>query len=215
VSYIGKDTEMRNTMSSAHDRFSEQYDNLLKKADCYLADVLFGMSYEFVKTGNRLLDVGIGTGMSSALFNRAGLRVFGIDGSPKMLAVCRKKRIAEELLWQDIAATPWPYPDRVFDHVISCGVFHFLGDLGNLFAEIARVHGDSGILAFTFMTADGARPEGTAYEHRMEGGLDVFSHWSGYIRSLLRRHHYRCEKEVVALVGNKRFTTMVARRQMP
>jgi len=198
-------------MPSAHDRYAKDYDEQIRKADCHLADVLFGMSCEFVKTGDRLLDVGIGTGMSSALFRRAGLRVFGIDGSAKMLEVCRRKDIAERLVLQDIATLPWPYEGRTFAHVISCGVFHFIADLDGIFSEMARIQ-TGGVLAFTTMRAARLQPGKDVRRKRTEDGIDVYSHSAEYIRQLLRRYRFAQDKEMVVFTGGSRFSVVVARR---
>ena len=36
--------------------------------DCYLAEALFGLCYEFVQPAQHLLDLGIGSGLSAASF---------------------------------------------------------------------------------------------------------------------------------------------------
>jgi predicted TPR repeat methyltransferase len=106
-------------MASAHDKYARDYDNQIKNHDCHIAEILFGLSYEYIKNGDSLLDIGIGTGISSKLFNLAGLNVFGIDGSAEMLDICKTKGIAKELVEQDLLVFPWPYQKDTFDHIIS------------------------------------------------------------------------------------------------
>ena len=53
--------------------------------DCHIADLLFGLCYEFTRPGQRLLDAGIGTGLSARLFPRAGLTIYGMDFSPAIV----------------------------------------------------------------------------------------------------------------------------------
>lgn len=48
-------------------------------------EVAFGMAYKYVQPGQSILDIGIGTGLGSVLFRKAGLKVYGMDISPKML----------------------------------------------------------------------------------------------------------------------------------
>jgi predicted TPR repeat methyltransferase len=53
--------------------------------------MVFGMAFEYVAPGERLPDLGIGTGLSSAPFRKAGPEIRGLDGSEEMLAACRRK----------------------------------------------------------------------------------------------------------------------------
>ncbi len=135
--------------ASQHDAYAADYDNQVRVYDCYLADALFGMSYEYVHPGDSLLDVGIGSGLSSILFAKAGLSVYGMDFSPVMLDLCRAKGFAKELKQHNIQEAPWPYPAEAFDHVMCCGVMHFLSDLEPVFNETRRVIRAGGIFAFT------------------------------------------------------------------
>lgn len=49
----------------------------------------------------------------------------------------------------DLRHSPLPYSDHSFDHVISCGVFHFFGELAVIAKEISRIIKPGGIFAFT------------------------------------------------------------------
>ena len=64
--------------------------------------VAFDLMRDHLRPGQTLLDLGIGTGLSSALFREAGLRVHGLDGDPEMLAVCRWKGFG------DLVLPTWP-----------------------------------------------------------------------------------------------------------
>jgi len=50
--------------------------------------------YEYIKPGDSLLDLGIGTGLSSVLFAKVGLNITDLDGSLEMLKECRKNRLS-------------------------------------------------------------------------------------------------------------------------
>ena len=78
-------------------KFASTYDALVKEYNSYLHQVLFGMCYEYIKPGDSLLDLGIGTGLSSVLFAKSGMNITGLDGSVEMLEECRKKGFAQEL----------------------------------------------------------------------------------------------------------------------
>ena len=121
------------------------YDNQIREYDSYGHDVLFGMSFEFVKTDQKLLDIGIGTGLASIPFSRIGLKVYGLDTSQEMLNACQSKSFTQVLNLCDMADERIPYEEHYFDHVICCGAMHFVGDLGNLFTEVKRVMKPGGI----------------------------------------------------------------------
>lgn len=196
-------------MESPHDTYAAEYDAEIQRYDCWVAEVLFGLCYADVASGESLLDVGIGTGLSSQLFRQAGLRIFGIDGSKAMLTLCACKGIAEQLVHQDILQFPWPYPDASFQHVISCGVFQCVDDLESVFAEIRRVQMDGGLFAFTVMKNDDGRDR----NEQVMYGIPVYSHSAGYIHGLLGKYNFRKIKEIVCLVGDLPYRVIEARNQ--
>ena len=199
-------------MDSAHDKYAHEYDQQIKEYDCYIAEVLFGLSYEYINEGESILDVGIGTGISSKLFYVAGLQVFGIDVSAKMLKICEEKGFAKELIEQDLLVFPWPYQKDMFDHVICCGVFHFFGDLDKMFEEISRIQKNDGVFAFTVMMSEDLCNQGE-YDSNIEDGFSIFCHKAGYINKLLGNFNYRKEKEIISFVGQSKFRVIVARKE--
>jgi ubiquinone/menaquinone biosynthesis C-methylase UbiE len=82
---------MRSTAIEVHDKSAGIYDNMSMRVENHGHEVLFGLAYEYLSPGDTVLDVGIGTGLSTYLFYKAGLRVYGVDGSETMLDICRKK----------------------------------------------------------------------------------------------------------------------------
>jgi ubiquinone/menaquinone biosynthesis C-methylase UbiE len=135
--------------SVCHDAYASDYDQQVRAAGCYLEEVLFGLCFEYPQPNQRLLDLGIGSGLSAAPFTKTGLQVTEMDFSKEMLNLCRAKGIANELKLHDLQATPWPFPTRNFDYLVCCGVFHFLSDLDRVFEEAKRVLREEGIFAFT------------------------------------------------------------------
>ncbi|MCP4022107.1 MAG: class I SAM-dependent methyltransferase [Desulfobacteraceae bacterium] len=98
------------------------------------------MCNDYVSSHDFLLDVGIATGLGSHLFTKADLDVFGIDGSIEMLNICKSKNIAKKLKHFDLQTSPLPYSNLFFNHVISCGVYHFFNDLDSILKEISRLN---------------------------------------------------------------------------
>jgi SAM-dependent methyltransferase len=112
-------------------------------------EVLFGLMYDQLRPGERVLDIGIGTGLSSVLFKKAGLSVLGMDSSEEMLSVCGSKGFADELTLHDLIERPYPYGDASFDHAVCLGVLQFFEDPGFVFQEVRRLLREDGLFGFT------------------------------------------------------------------
>lgn len=128
------------------------YDDDAKAFGWYGPAVVFGLAYPYITPGQVILDIGIGTGLGSAMFYKAGLKVVGMDVSDTMLEACRKKGWATRLVRHDLAVIPYPFGDDAFDHAVSTGVFQFYPDLGPVCGEAGRLVRRGGI--FVFLTGD-------------------------------------------------------------
>ena len=131
-----------------NDQFALKYDDLIQKQDWHGPEILFGMIFEYIKPGERILDIGIGTGLSATAFHSVGLEVYGLDYSDEMLQVCEQKGFAIDLKQFDLNNSPLPYSDYFFDHISANAVLYFIADLTNLFREISRIIKRKGIWAF-------------------------------------------------------------------
>lgn len=137
-------------------------------------EVLFGLAWPHLGPGRRLLDVGVGTGLASDPFLHVGMTVSGFDSDEDMLAECRRRRPAIDLLRHDLTKLPWPYDEHSFDVVLVAGVFHFFPDIVPWVREAARLCRPEGALAFVTKGGSGqgltrTRIQGTdIYEHSAE-----------------------------------------------
>jgi predicted TPR repeat methyltransferase len=171
---------------------AKQYDEQAKEYDSYGHDVLFGMIYEYVKPNEKILDLGIGTGLASIKLAIMGLKVYGLDISDEMLNICKIKSFTEDLKLHNLLDDRIPYSDAFFNHIISCGVFHFFGDLRNIFTEVARIIKRGGIFAFTIS------PENIEAEYKDQmtsWGVPIFKHSPIYIKRLLEQEEMSLLKE--------------------
>lgn len=87
------------------------------------------------KPGERILDVGCGTGQLTAEIALSGAEVVGIDNSPAMLEQARKNYA--ELRFELADVTALDYRDE-FDAVFSNAVLHWVRDAGTAAAAIGR-----------------------------------------------------------------------------
>lgn len=184
-----------NTEIQTDPQRASDYDQLAKKYQWYGPEILFGLCYDVIKPGDKLLDLGIGTGLCSALFFKQGLEIYGLDSSDEMLAMCRQKGIATELKKWDLLDTPLPYADAQFDIIISGGVFQFFEDLQPIFKEVARIIKPNGIFAFINNTIPDDFPI-DSYSEISEGSSWIFSFSDHYMGGLLHQNDFRRLKEV-------------------
>jgi ubiquinone/menaquinone biosynthesis C-methylase UbiE len=101
-----------------------------------------------VGVGDRLLDVGCGTGiLARAAVERVGRPGFvaGIDPSDGMIAVAR--RLGPAVAWDMGVAERLPYADGSFDRVVSQFALMFFTDRPAALAEIGRVLASGGSVA--------------------------------------------------------------------
>jgi predicted TPR repeat methyltransferase len=200
------------TNAILHDAYAADYDAQVQAYDCHIADVLFGLCYEFTRPGQFLLDAGIGSGLSAQLFAQAGLEVYGMDFAPAMLDICRAKGFAVDLKEHDLLLLPWPYPSGNFHHLVCCGVLHFIAELDVIFSEAARVLSTGGVFAFTTrLPTAGVSPQ-QPYDRQVIGEFEIFSHAPAYIETLLAQHAFTRRKMQKCFVGDDLFLLWVVAR---
>lgn len=133
--------------------FAAAYEEKTEKANWMGPEVMFGMSYIHLRPGEKLLDLGIGTGLCGRLFHHAGLRIYGLDISAEMLKIAAAKQFAVELKEHDLSQTPYPYADESMDHAICGGVMHIFADPSPIIREAARIIRHGGIFVFCCLDA--------------------------------------------------------------
>jgi len=188
------DTIIRDSQSAS------EYDEQAQRTNWFGPEVLFGLTYEFVKPGDSLLDLGIGSGLSSILFHKVGLQIFGLDGSREVLGVCAAKGFAADLREHDLRDLPLPYPSQFCDHVVSVAVLNSFKDLAPLFNEVSRVIKANGIFAFTIEEQKPGQGDRYAInrvevsEKPDETAVMLYRHSEVYITQLLTRNDFELLK---------------------
>lgn len=133
--------------------------------------------------GGAVADLGCGPGRITAYLNGLGVRAFGVDLSPAMVAVAR--RSYPGLRFEVGRMAPLDVADGVLGGVVA---WHSTahtppGELPSVFAEFARVLAPGGYALLAFEAGDGRRLLDHAYGHPVD--LDVYGTPPGLVADRL------------------------------
>ena len=90
------------------------------------------------KRGDRILDIGCGSGNHLLLFSRLGLNVTGVDASPYMINQARE-RLGSRCALKTGMAEDLPFDDNEFDLAVLINTLEFLDDPLQALKEAGRV----------------------------------------------------------------------------
>jgi SAM-dependent methyltransferase len=109
-----------------------------------------------VRSGQRVLDVGCGTGVVAVTAALLGARVTGLDLTPELLTRAREHAKAAnlEIDWHEGDAEQLPFEDRQFDVVLSQFGHMFAPRPDVATAEMLRVLKPGGTIAFSTWPPD-------------------------------------------------------------
>ena len=200
--------DSKKTINSAND-FAPNYDDYIRNCQWIGTDILFGLMFENINPNQKLLDIGIGTGLSSRLFKQAGLQIYGLDGSSEMIDICQSKGIAHKLRVVDLTKNDNWFENIKFDHIISHGVFHLIGNLESIFKQTYSVLNINGCFGFTFEkindTTDNYEESATSglfERENVQSGIKVFRHTDKYILELMKLNGFQLLKQTEFLAFN-------------
>jgi ubiquinone/menaquinone biosynthesis C-methylase UbiE len=121
---------------------AEQLEELYSKRDVLRRRALVREALG-AKAGERILDLGCGPGFYvSELLDEVGAdgSVVGMDASPAMLAVARRRVEGRENAdFHEADATSLPVTDEEFDRALSVQVMEYVADIPAAFGELHRV----------------------------------------------------------------------------
>jgi ubiquinone/menaquinone biosynthesis C-methylase UbiE len=114
---------------------SDDYDVFTAQAKTRIIDAVVRLGA--LKAGARIADLGCGSGAFTVLLRERGFVPVGLDISPKLIALARRKFQGIEFLEGD--AENLPFADASLDAVLLSGLIHHFPDPRRLAAETYRV----------------------------------------------------------------------------
>ncbi len=189
------------------DEFAAQYDSHIEKGLWKGPQVLYEELKDYLQPKNKLLDIGIGTGLASIPFYKFGLDIYGIDGSLEMIKLCKAKNFTKELIFTDITNPDFSLPAVSFDFAISNAVLHMIGDISAIIKRVTKQLKPGGHLCFTTIPYGYINDEeyletvhqGVYYNHKKEIDLFVFRHTNSYIKYVLKENKLQLTKNQIFL----------------
>ncbi len=126
------------------------YDNFMGRFSVRLAPVF--ADFAGVESGDRVLDVGAGTGALTAELVRREADVAAVDPSPEFAATLQKR--FPDIDSRQGGAEHLPWPDESFDAALAQLVVAFMSDAPAGAAEMSRVVRPGGVVAVCMWTRD-------------------------------------------------------------
>jgi ubiquinone/menaquinone biosynthesis C-methylase UbiE len=122
--------------------WANEYDNTLGKVDRHHQLLNLVVELSDVKNGQKVLDIGCGTGLLSLKFlEKAGCSITGVDSSPEMLSIfgdkIKKLSLSASVVCKLEDAKALDFKPNTFDVVASTVALHHLTDK---FPTIKKIH---------------------------------------------------------------------------
>ena len=162
------------------------YDNYMGRYSKRLALVF--ADFAGVASGQRVLDVGAGTGALTAELVNRGVEVAAADPSPPFAAALRRRFPDVDV--QEAGAEEMPWPDESFDAALAQLVVSFMSDAPAGIAEMHRLVRPGGVVAVCMWDREGMEMLAAIQRTRIALGYDVGSDQA-----------YRTRDEIAGLFG--------------
>lgn len=170
----------RASLDKDPDEIAEMFDGVAKRYDRMNTLMSLGMDRYWrretrkalgLAPGDKCLDLGAGSGVSTQELARSGAWVAGVDLSLGMLAVGKDRDVP--LIAGDVTALP--FPDETFDAVTISMAIRNVQDLAGGLAEMYRVLKPGGRLAILEFSTPTWRPFRTVYMEYVMRGFPVLA----------------------------------------
>ena len=133
-----------------------------------------------IRKGDKILDVGSGTGNIAIRAKKLGGDVVGIDASQAGAELHKNKDKTADVVIQDITQIPWPFKDNIFDKVYSNNTIYAIEREKReiIFKEIYRILKPGGIFVVSNII-EGFSPIKIYFSHisssfRVNGFMNTF-----------------------------------------
>lgn len=176
-------TAPSNYVVSLFDWYAEHFDDHLQgrlkyRTPALLCEQIFRLD---PPQGLDVLDLGCGTGLCGPLLKPLARSMTGVDLSPKMLEMARKRDLYDELVCSDLTDFLHPHTAR-FDLVVSTDVFIYVGALDVVFEATRKAVRPGSLFAFSF--------EASEQQDLVLRPTRRYAHSVAYIRRLAGAHRF-------------------------
>jgi len=166
------------------DGFAATFDEVLTRLE-YRAPGLVAQELARLRGDSRLdldvLDAGCGTGLCGPLLKPLSKRLVGVDLSPAMVELARKRAVYEALVVAELTTYLQQHP-ACFDAIVSADTLVYFGDVQEVLAAAAKSLRPEGTLVFTVEAL--AADAGTDYRINPHGR---YSHARDYLERMLEQ----------------------------
>ena len=168
------------------DHYYEGYEDWYKTKTGLFVDTvetLAAFSLLNPQSGQKILDLGCGTGIFSLKLAALGCTVTGVDISANMLSIAREKtgrNDTGDIDFFEMDGNHLLFADNTFDAVLSMAAFEFINTPQQVFSEMLRVVKPGGVIVIGTIQKGGAWAKlyssqamsGSAYEYAVFKDLD-------------------------------------------
>jgi len=141
----GELLDMGNTVSRFLATEPEQYEHFMGRWSARLAGPF--LDFSGIVGGERVLDVGCGTGVLTAALAERGSNVVGIDGSEAYLTSAQRDRPHPNVTYELSDVRRIAYSDGAFDACVSTLVLDIIPEFDQVVQEMRRVTRPGGVVA--------------------------------------------------------------------
>lgn len=161
------------------DQYADRFDEALVTGLEYRAPFLLRDAVDRVRPsppgGERVLDLGCGTGLAGEAFRHRAAWLAGVDLSPGMIGMAARKAVYDDLREAEAIHALTRRTMR-FDIVVAADVLVYMGDLAPLFGAVRAALLPDGLFAFSVQRTDA--------DNFVLGRECRYSHRPDYIRQV-------------------------------